>query len=522
MKEKAHFKILSSGDIGRVNYAGSVHSKDVAIEPAREICVRDEVDVLAAGGGLGGVSAAVAAARAGAKALLIERNGFPGGVATAGMCCSVFNCFYTPSHELVVKGNALEFVEELAKAEGPRSSWHNHKGHIIYDIERGKLVLIELLEKAGVDYLFDTIITNVIMEGNVLQGVFIESKSGREAVKAKVIVDATGDADVAHFAGAPLHQIHEKMRARHSYCFRVGNVDVDKLVNYFIKNPDQYPQFMDVDWDLKEAIAQYKKTGTFLFPHGGGMQLESIKKGVASGEYKTTLGVYNSLDALQMHAIRNLSIVHIVTGFCSIDDMDVSKITRAMTDGKRMAFYITDYFQQHIPGFEKACVIGTADDLGMRATRWIDGEFVFTEDMRSNPTKFKDAIGRGVVQRNYVKNKAAGAWSVQTFIDQTFDVPYRCLLPRGIEGLLMGAGRSVSASNPFLLRTMALTMVVGQGAGAAAAVSAQTGVTPRNVNIAAVQEELERQGVSLNNDRSILSVQNGEVGKTAMEQPLEE
>lgn len=115
-------------------------------EAARSIPIRKDVDVLVVGGGLAGVSAAVAAARTGAKTLLIERNGFPGGVATAGMCCSVFNCFYTPSHELIVKGNALEFVDELARAEGPGSGWHNHKGHIIFDIERGKLTLIELLE----------------------------------------------------------------------------------------------------------------------------------------------------------------------------------------------------------------------------------------------------------------------------------------------------------------------------------------------------------------------------------------
>lgn len=466
-------------------------------EAARNIPIRKDVDVLVVGGGLAGVSAAVAAARTGAKTLLIERNGFLGGVATAGMCCSVFNCFYTPSHELIVKGNALEFVDELAKAEGPGSGWHEHKGHIIFDIEQGKLTLIELLEKAGADYLFDTLVTNVIMDGNAVRGVFIDSKSGREAIKARVIVDATGDADIAHLAGAPLHQIYQGMGVRHSYCFRVGNVDVDKFVQYFIDNPDQYPPYMDVDWDLKEAYAQYKETGTFLFPHGGGIQLKLIKEGIARGEYKTNLGMYDSLDALQMHAIRDLGIVHIITGFCDVYDMDISKITRAMTDGKKMAFYVAGYFRKHIPGFERAYVIGTADDLGMRATRWIDGEFVFTENMKARPIRFKDAMGRGVVQKNYIKNKSPGAWGAQTFTDEFFDIPYRCLLPRKIEGLLMGSGRSVSASSPMLLRVMALTMVIGQGAGVAAAISVQDNVIPRHVNITTVQKKLKQQGVDL-------------------------
>jgi hypothetical protein len=465
--------------------------------PERAIPVREAVDVLVAGGGLGGVSAAVAAARAGAKTLLIERNGFPGGVATAGMCCSVFNCLYTPSHELVVRGNSLEFVEALADAGGPRRRWHEHKGHIIYDIERAKLVLTELLESAGASYLFDTMAAEVLMEGRRIRGLIIESKSGREAIVAKAVVDATGDADVAHLAGAPVRAIGETVRARHSYCFRVGNVDVDRFVQYFIDHPGQYPPYMDVDWTFEEALKQYQETGTLLFPHGGGYQMELLKQGLESGEYKQSLGVHDSLPALQMHAIRDLGIVHMITGFCEIDDLDIAKITRAMTDGRRMAFHVTEYFRKHVPGFERAFVIGTADDLGMRATRWIEGEFDFTPEMKSEGARFEDAIGRGVVQRDIRKNEAPGAWSCQTFADATFDIPYRCLVPRKVEGLLMGAGRSVSQSNPLLLRVMALTMVVGQGAGVAAAVAAEDDFTPREVDVARVQAELKRQGVVL-------------------------
>ncbi len=466
-------------------------------EPARRIPVRETVDVLVAGGGLGGVSAAVAAARAGAKTLLIERNGFPGGVATAGMCCSVFNCYYTPSHELVVKGNALEFVDELAKAEGPGSRWHDHKGHIIYDIERGKLALIELLERSGARYLFDTLVTDAIMEGDTLRGAIVESKSGREAILASTVIDATGDADVAALAGAPVLRADGRIKGRHSYCFRVGNVDVDRFIQYFAEHPDQYPPYMDVDWDFVEAYKQYQETGTFLFPHGGGIQMDIIKEGIARGEYKTSLGLQDNLAAFQMHAIRNLGIVHLITGFFTFDGLDVATITQAMTEGKRMAFYATEFFRRHMPGFERAYVVGTADDLGVRVSRWIDGEFAFTEEMKTNPTRFDDAIGRGVIMDHPVKNRAPGAWGVQSFREGTYDIPYRCLLPRKVERLLMGAGRSVSASNPSLLRVMAHTMVVGQGAGVAAAIAAREGCTPRQVDIASLQKELVRQGVEL-------------------------
>jgi hypothetical protein len=464
-------------------------------EPAREIPVRDEVDILVAGGGLGGVSAAMAAARAGARTLLVERNGFLGGVATAGMCCSIFNCFYTADGRLGVTGNAVEVADALAEATGFGFSWHNHKGHIIYDVERAKGVLETLVEEAGAQVLYDTVVSGAIMDHDTIRGVLVESKSGREAILARVVVDATGDADVAARAGASLHT--DARSAKHSYCFRLGGVNVDRFVDYFIEHPNQYPDYMDVDWTFEEALAQYRDTGTFLFPHGGAMQMELFQDARAAGEYPESVGVHDTLDACQMHAIRDMGVVHLVTGHVYFHDLDIRKISRAMIDGRRMARAVTDFFRCRVPGFDRAFVVAMADDLGIRASRWSDGEFVFTREMRENATRFGDAVGRGVVQRDLCKHPGERAWGVQTFTNDTFDVPYRCLVPCNVEGLLMGAGRSVSAQNPYLLRVMAHTMVVGQAAGAAAAVAAGHGSPPRDVDVRAVQAELRRQGVGL-------------------------
>ncbi len=461
--------------------------------PAREVKIRGQYDVIVAGGGLAGVSAAVAAGQAGAKTLLIERNGFFGGVATAGMCSSVYNCFYTPSHELVVRGNSAIFANRLAQATGYDKRWRNHKGHIIFDLEKAKLVLTDLLEEAKVDYLFDTLVTDVVMNNNILEGLIINSKSGQQAIKAKAIVDSTGDADIASLAGAPC----EKGTFPSSYCFRISNVDVDKFVKYFRKHPDQYPQHMDVDWNTEDALKYYKDTGTFLFPHGGAMQMDIIKKGIKSGEYKKQIGVHDTVDACQMHAIRDIGVVHVVTGFVKIENLDISQITRAMTDGKRMAYHVTDFFKKRMPGFEKCCVIATADDLGIRASRWIDGELKFTKKMKQDGVTFEDSIGKGIVEQNIVKHKGEKAWAAQVLYDKTYDIPYRCLIPQKVDGLLMGSGRSVSQENPFLLRVMAMTMVVGQAAGAAGAVAAKTGLPPRNVDIKLLQNELKRQGVNI-------------------------
>lgn len=464
-------------------------------EPSRNIPVRTKVDVLVAGGGLGGISAAIAAARAGAETLLIERNGFLGGVATAGMCCSIFNCFYTSEHKPGVTGNAVTIADALAEAAGYGRKWHRHKGHVIYDVEQAKSVFERLVEEAGARILYDTLASDVVMQGDELQGLVIESKSGREAVLSKVIVDATGDADVADRAGAPLHT--KPQRSIHSYCFRLGRVDVDRFVQYFVDHPDQYPEHMDVDWTFEDALKQYRDTGTFLFPHGGAMQMDIFKEARRVGTLPERVGVYDTVDACQMHAIRDRGVVHVITGFAHFDDLDIQHISRSVVDGRRLANIVTDFFRENVPGFEQSFIIATADDLGIRVSRWIDGDFVFTRAMKENPTRFRDAIGRGVVEHHPVKHPGERAWGAQALNDATFDIPYRCLLPRQVENLIMGAGRSVSTEDPFLLRVMVLTMVVGQGAGVAAALAAGKGSTPRSVDIAAVQAELENQGVVL-------------------------
>jgi hypothetical protein len=464
-------------------------------EPPRQTPVRAEVDVLVAGGGLGGIAAALSAARAGANVTLVERNAFLGGVATAGMCCSMFNCFYTADHRLGVKGIALEVADGLAEAMGYGTKWHSHKGHIIYDVELAKGLLESLVESAGVRVLYQTVVCGAVTGGGSILGVLIESKSGREAILSRVVVDATGDADVAALAGAPLHT--NPRGAKHSYCFRLGGVDVDRFVDYFASHPDQYPDHMDVDWTVGEALAQYRDTGTFLFPHGGAMQMDIIKQARQRGEYPESVGIYDTLDACQMHAVRDTGIVHIVTGHAYFHDLDIGNISRAMIDGRQMARQVTAFFGSHVLGFESARVVGTATNLGIRASRWSDGAFVFTRSMKEHATRFADAVGRGVVQVDLRKHAGEGAWGVQTFTSETFDVPYRCLVPRDVDGLLMGAGRSVSAEDPYLLRVMVHTMVIGQAAGAASAVAVLTDAPPREVDIGAVQSELRRQGVEL-------------------------
>jgi ribulose 1,5-bisphosphate synthetase/thiazole synthase len=465
-------------------------------EKIYKLPVSGEYDVIVAGGGFGGIAAAIASARAGADTLLVERNSFVGGVATAGMCCSIFNCYYTSEHELGVHGIAVEVADKLAAAMGYGKVWHQHKGHVIYDLELGKLVLQEMLEDAGVNILLNTVISDCIVEGDTLKGIIIESKSGREALRAKNIVDATGDADVAYLSGAPVH-MPKQNAGLHSLCFRLGNVDVEDFINYFREHPEQYPEMMDVEWTLEEALAQYDECGTFLFPHGGGMQMDAFKQAIASGELPDHVGMHDTTNACQMHGMKQTGMVHVITGFAHFDGLDNTKISHSINDGRKMAYKIAEVFRKYLPGFRKAFVAGVAANLGIRSSRWLDGDFVYKSEMFNPGVRFDDAVGTFVVYKEKVLHSGKKAWAAQVMTDNTADLPLRCLLPKKLNGLIMGSGRSISAENPWILRVMVDTMVIGQAAGVAAAVAGCNKLTVNQVDVALIQKELINQGVKL-------------------------
>ena len=162
-----------------------------------------------------------------------------------------------------------------------------------------------------------------------------------------------------------------------------------------------------------------------------------------------------------------------------------------------MAFAVADVFKRYIPGFEQAFVVGTATNLGVRTSRYALGDSTFTADMMRAGVRQPDVVGRAVGWDHPIRHHGKGAWGVQALRKDSFDLPFRCLIPRGIKNLLMGAGRSACSENPSLLRVMVHTMVVGQAAGTAAAVAVRNGVAPNEVDVAAVQNELRKQGVVL-------------------------
>ena len=472
----------------------ALSAKESIYIEATEIPVRAEYDVVVVGGGLGGVAAAVASARSGARTALVERNGFLGGVVTAGMCCSMFNCFFTSEGELGTTGIALEIADLFADTAGYGLAWRKHKGHIIFDLEEAKVALDELVTSSGADVYLGSTLSAASLDVDRLTAIIVEDKSGRGAIRAMNFVDATGDADLAALSGVRVKTVET---AAHSLCFRLGNVDIDEFVAFFRDNPDQYPDYMDVEWRLEEALDQYEQCGTFLFPHGGGIQMSAFRKAISNGDLPTKIGVHDTTDACQMHGMRKNGVLHVITGFTHFNGLDATRISDSLIDGRRMAHSVAEVYRKYLPGFAESFVVGSATNLGVRFSRYIDGDFVLTEEMLGAGVKQPDSVGRSVGWNRIVRHPGKNAWNMQAMRKASFDLPYRCLIPRGAEGLIMGAGRSVSASHPSLLRVMAHTMVVGQAAGTAAALASREHTVPSKLATELVQHALIQQDVSL-------------------------
>ncbi|MCD6288921.1 MAG: FAD-dependent oxidoreductase [Anaerolineae bacterium] len=457
-------------------------------EPERTIPVLGEVDVLVAGAGVAGVAAAVAAARVGAKTMLVERMGFLGGVAAAALMTSTTNFMFTGDGRQVVKGIAEEVLDKLAERGATSPDWRTRAlPQFPFDQEAFRVVLIEMIQDAGVETLVETWISDVIKEGNVLKGVVIESKSGRQAILSKVCVDATGDADLAARAGAPCRDTPPDSG---SLLFQMRNVDLDKTVAYFEEHPEEWQQYCDRVTPLEDFIANWRERGIFHLPHGGGRNMRLVQDAIARGEYIREKGLCKDLDVFGMFAYRESGAVLINSCNFRIDHLDIRTHSQAELEARRLVPLTAEFLRTHMPGFENAIVSETAPMVGVRYTRWIDAGFDLTAQHVSEGARFDDVIG---VETAFADHPKGGVLHPP----RTHDIPYRIMLPQNVENLIVASGKSVSTNPRGLIRGQVSCYVLGQAGGVAAAVAARNGTTARDVNIREVQRELLRQNVCL-------------------------
>lgn len=447
-------------------------------EPARQIPVINEVDVLVVGGGPAGIMAAQAAAKVeGTKVMLIESRGFLGGNMTIGL--PLLGFLGRKGNE-IIKGLPIQFVERLR--EKGLATHHRacplHVSLTMIDPEGTKRLCWQIMEECGVEVLMYVFCADVIMDGDTVKGVIIESKRGREAILAKTVVDCTGDGDIAYRAGAEMLYGNEKGIAQPpTLMFSMRGVDSLKLRNAVADHPETY----DIDYipneffrpmdnctfvGFRNQVKKAREEG-FKIP----VERTIFMTGMAPDEWWVNMSRVNGIDAT-----------------------DPAQYTRGEQVCIEQNDEIVRYLKKYIPGFENAYVDRVAPFMGIRETRRIVGEYTLTEQDIFDCQRFDDVVA--VASYPVDLHHPVGGDCSLYWCPDCYDIPYRTLLPKKIDGLIM-AGRDISATHLALasVRVMGPAMCIGEAAGKAAALSVADGVSPRDLDVAKLQQALREEGV---------------------------
>lgn len=407
-------------------------------------------DVIVCGGGPGGIAAAVGAARLGVRTLLIERYGFLGGGATAMLVNPFMR--YTAGKKQIIFGVLQDIIAEL-EAMGAYGAPRQASA---FDTEAFKLVAEQLCLKAGVQVLYHAFITDVTVDAaGCIQEVEVATKGGKLRFSAKQYVDATGDADVAALAGAPIAKGRDAdgLMQPMTLNFRVGGVDTARMPSREV---------------ISDLFVAAKERGEIQCPRENVLWFYTQQPGV----------------------------IHVnTTRIVMKDPVDPWQLTEAEIEGRRQAWQIWSFLKRTVSGFEQSYLQMTAAQIGIRESRRVMGEYVMTAEDCLTARKFADAVTRGSYGVD-VHNPAGSGTIVQRVPEgDWYEIPYRCLVPQRIENLLIGS-RSISTTHEAhsAIRVIPIVMGIGQAAGIAAALCVKNGCSPRTLPVPLLQQELVAQG----------------------------
>jgi len=431
-------------------------------QAACEVPVADDVDVLVCGGGPAGFSAALAAARAGARTMLVEQCNCLGGISTAGGHNHL--CLYNAwsSEQRVVGGIPFETARRVVDMG---YGAYSDRGSIDFELEGMKLALEQMAAEAGVRLLYHTLFADALVADGQIAGAIIQNKSGRQAILARRVIDCTGDADVAAAAGAPW----EMGRPSDGACqpatlmFTIGGVDWPRVRDFIAAEKD------------------HKLVRVWKAAQDAG-DMEPFQSRIMGWWWTPTrpdqVGV---------------NFTHIV----GVDCTSAASITAATIEGRRQAFHMIPVYRKYVPGMEQCYLISTAALLGTRESRRIVGETVLTDEDILAQRDWPDSVCYGSFFID-VHNCTGPGMDPETYRPESgskYQIPYRCLLPKSMDNLLV-AGRCISVTHRALgsTRVMPQCAALGEAAGAAAALSLQADCPPRALDAGRLQAHLRAAG----------------------------
>ena len=447
-------------------------------EPARQIDVIRETDVLVVGSGPGGLAAALACARAGTETILLERYGcFGGNITQVGV--EGF-AWYRHPETIDSEGIGREF-EDRAKAMGAAMPEPQSISHSL-DAEAFKCVADTLVEEAGVIPMLHRMFVAPIMEGDTIRGIIVESKAGREAILAKCVIDATGDADIAHRAGAITHKhpVDEMMSV--SVMFSMSGVNKTRFIEAVKADPQSYGDWaVGGEW---EVITDGKEDEMFS-PFLRKPFQKALEAGLIPESLATIAGTWGTVS--DQGDLTYLNMVHLY-----LDGTDPDALTHGEMAGRKQAMHAINALRAFMPGCETAKLRNFGMTLGIRDTRKIDAAYNMTSDDVRGEARFDDSIG---IFPEFIDGYG---YLILPTTGRYFHVPYRSMLPKGVKNLLV-TGRAIGGDkiSHAAVRNMMCCAVAGQGAGVAAALSVQAECGLDSIDIASVQRELRRQGARI-------------------------
>jgi len=414
------------------------------------------IDILVCGGGPSGFAAACSAASLGVKVLLVEKYGFLGGAATAGLV----NPFMVPkiSGESLVNGIFSEIIKRLEAKDACANGELFNQAHIVFDPEILKNIMFDMIEETQAKLLLHSTVVGSIIKGDAVKGVVVNSKSGDTRIFAKMIIDATGDGDVAFLSGADCYKGREQdsLTQPATLMFRIAGINMTEM-----------PSRDDINAQFVAA----KKQGNVRTPRENFLWFETLRDG-------------------EIHVNS--------TRVPKIDGTNAFDLTKAEIEARKQIVSIHAFLVSSVKGFEKSYVSYVAPQIGIRESRRVIGEYLLTKDDVISGMKADDPIAKCNYPIDIHDPSGSGTTFKPLGPSVYYEIPYRCLVPKKLDNLLV-AGRAISVTHEALssTRIMPTCMAIGQAAGVAAALSLRKNITPRKLLYSELKKALNDQGAQM-------------------------